>query len=241
MPNRVIRDKILDSDKINALSFPGEVFYRRLMSVVDDFGRFDGRHQVIRSRAYPLRLDSVSEKDIEKWIRECVESGLVEYYWVDGKAYIEMLRFDHAPSFRKRKCDYPNKDGKYETKADYLARMESDNGSGDINSKQLSNPKQADDDHKPKNSYPRNRQELVDQYFLDLPNSEEFNRVASNIGVDKDILKKAIPTFKIKAELEYANFIKFVQHFKNWYVQNNTSAVAATSKTLPGSFFKDKP
>jgi hypothetical protein len=39
MPNRELREGILTSERINALTFPAEVFYRRLMSVVDDFGR----------------------------------------------------------------------------------------------------------------------------------------------------------------------------------------------------------
>jgi hypothetical protein len=39
MPSRLLREGILDSEAVNALSFAAEVFYRRLMSVVDDFGR----------------------------------------------------------------------------------------------------------------------------------------------------------------------------------------------------------
>ncbi len=40
MPNRVIREGILNSQRVNKLTEPAELFYRRLMSVVDDFGRF---------------------------------------------------------------------------------------------------------------------------------------------------------------------------------------------------------
>ena len=38
MPSRVIRDGILESESVNALSWEAELFFRRLMSVVDDFG-----------------------------------------------------------------------------------------------------------------------------------------------------------------------------------------------------------
>ncbi len=39
MPNRIIREGILTSEAVNSLSWEAEVFFRRLLSVVDDFGR----------------------------------------------------------------------------------------------------------------------------------------------------------------------------------------------------------
>jgi hypothetical protein len=88
MPTRLLREGILDSTAVNALSFPAEVFYRRLMSVVDDFGRFDGRAAVLRSRLYPLKVETVREADIPRWIAECEKAGLIALYAVDGKQYI---------------------------------------------------------------------------------------------------------------------------------------------------------
>lgn len=93
MANRVVRAAILESDKVNKLSWAGEVFYRRLMSVLDDFGRCDGRPTILRSKLYPLRVDKVSEPDIVKWISECETAGLVRKYQVDGKDYLEMFNF----------------------------------------------------------------------------------------------------------------------------------------------------
>ncbi|HYH67976.1 MAG TPA: hypothetical protein VD866_24985 [Urbifossiella sp.] len=84
MPSRLLREGILDSTAVNALSFPAEVFYRRLMSVVDDFGRFDGRAAMLRSRLYPLKIETVREADISRWIAECVKAGLIALYAVDG-------------------------------------------------------------------------------------------------------------------------------------------------------------
>lgn len=88
MPVRLLREGILDSEAVNALSFEAEVFYRRLMSVVDDFGRFDGRPVVLRSRLYPLKLDTVAEADVARWAEECGRAGLVELYTVEGKPYV---------------------------------------------------------------------------------------------------------------------------------------------------------
>lgn len=106
MPNRVIRDSILDSEKVNQLSWAGEIFYRRLMSVVDDYGLFDGRPAILRSKLYPLRIDKVSEPDIVKWISECETAELVRKYQVDGKDFIEMVNF--GQTLRTKKAMFPH-------------------------------------------------------------------------------------------------------------------------------------
>lgn len=93
MPNRLLREGILDSDPVNLLSWPEEVFYRRLMSAVDDFGRFDARTAVLKSRLYPLKSDSVRETDIARWIAACVTAGLISLYSTDGRPYLLFKKF----------------------------------------------------------------------------------------------------------------------------------------------------
>lgn len=93
MPNRILREGILSSERIEMLTFPGEVFYRRLMSVVDDYGRYDARPQVLRVSCYPLRVDRVREADISRWIAECEKAGLIVLYTVNGKPYLQMQDF----------------------------------------------------------------------------------------------------------------------------------------------------
>jgi hypothetical protein len=105
MPTRLIREGILDSDAVNSLSWPAEVFYRRLMSVVDDFGRFDGRPSVLRSRLYPLKVDKVREADISRWIAECETAGLIALYAVTGKPYI---LFGKLGEPRAKESKYPS-------------------------------------------------------------------------------------------------------------------------------------
>ncbi len=104
MPSRLLRDGILDSEAVNKLKPPEEVFYRRLMSVVDDFGRFDGRPQVLRGRLYPLRIDDVREADISRWIAACEKAGLIALYSHDGKPYI---LFGKLGSPRAKESKYP--------------------------------------------------------------------------------------------------------------------------------------
>jgi|SRR6185369_10558740 len=93
MPNRIVREDILTSDRVDALSPGAEVFYRRLMSVADDFGRFDARPIMLRGSCYPLRLDKVTDRDVLGWLAECEKAGLVVVYTVGGKQCLEIQRF----------------------------------------------------------------------------------------------------------------------------------------------------
>jgi len=91
MPTRLLRDGIIHSQRVDMLDAPAEVFYRRLMSAVDDHGLFDGRPAIVRSALYPLRIDRVREADIRRWIAECEKAALVVPYTVNGKPYLKML------------------------------------------------------------------------------------------------------------------------------------------------------
>lgn len=91
MPSRIIREGILDSDRVNALDFPAEVFYRRLMSKVDDHGLYDARLEVLKSHLYPVRGARVRETDISRWMAECQKAGLIALYMSAGKPYLQML------------------------------------------------------------------------------------------------------------------------------------------------------
>lgn len=96
MPVRRLREGILASEGVNALDWAAECFYRRLMSVVDDYGCFDGRPAVIRPRCYPLKLDQVREADISRWIAMCVKAGVITLYHVEAKPYVYMPKLGES-------------------------------------------------------------------------------------------------------------------------------------------------
>lgn len=86
MPNRILREGILTSERVASLNWAEEVFFRRLMSVVDDYGRYTANPKLIRAACYPLVVDKVSDADINKWMAKCVEAGLVSVYSVSADA-----------------------------------------------------------------------------------------------------------------------------------------------------------
>lgn len=94
MPTRILRDGILTSERVAKLGWGAEVFYRRLMSVADDHGRYYALPALLRAACYPLHLDKVSDADIGKWLTECVTAALVSVYPAsDGKRYLQILDF----------------------------------------------------------------------------------------------------------------------------------------------------
>ncbi len=93
MPSRIVREGILTSHRVNALTSGAELFYRRLLNVIDDFGRYHGTPTLLRAATFPLKLDKVQDSHIEAWLKECVDAGLVEVFTHDGLPYIEVARF----------------------------------------------------------------------------------------------------------------------------------------------------
>jgi hypothetical protein len=91
MPSRLLREGILTSERIDQLDATAEVFYRRLMSKVDDFGLFDARPAILRSSLFPLRVDRVREADIARWIAACEMAGVIALYVHAGKPYGQMV------------------------------------------------------------------------------------------------------------------------------------------------------
>ena len=88
MPNRIIRESILTSERVDELDPAAEVFYRRLLSKVDDYGRYDARPSILRASLYPLRVDRVREADCTRWIAICEKAGLIALYQHDGKPFL---------------------------------------------------------------------------------------------------------------------------------------------------------
>lgn len=106
MPNRILREGILTSPRMALLSWPAEVFYRRLHSVVDDFGRYYAEPMMLRAACYPRQLNKVTDADVGKWLAETQKAALVSVYAVDGQSYLELL--DFRQQVRAKKSKFPD-------------------------------------------------------------------------------------------------------------------------------------
>lgn len=107
MPNRYIRDGINSSEKVNQLDFSAEVFYRRLILEVDDFGLYSANLTILRSSLYPLKVDSVREEDVSKWLLACEKANLIKTYKVEGKPFLVLLNVTDRPRSKATKWPLP--------------------------------------------------------------------------------------------------------------------------------------
>lgn len=108
MPNRILREGIVTSERVNSLDWDAEVFYRRLMSVIDDFGRYTANAKLLLGTCYALKLDVVSLDDINRWLSECQKADLLRVYEVSGKPFLEVI--DFKQQIRSKESKYPSPD-----------------------------------------------------------------------------------------------------------------------------------
>jgi hypothetical protein len=171
MPNRVVRDGLLSSDQFNALDSDSQMCFVRLLMVVDDYGRFDGRDMAIKSAAYPMsdiRLTVVS-----KMLTDLVDAKMLQRYEVDGRAYISIPKFDQR--LRQKRERYP---APPEFLSDSDSDSDSDSGkhacNGQTDDRQLSDNGQQET-KKPKETVPPTIEE-VRAYCADRKNMVDPQR-----------------------------------------------------------------
>lgn len=94
-----------DSDKVNLLSPHAEVLFYRLMMKADDFGCFYGNVRLIKANCFPLKVDSVRDTDISRWMDELQKAGLIVVYTYEEKNYLRVLNFGQR--LRSKKSKFP--------------------------------------------------------------------------------------------------------------------------------------
>lgn len=109
MPNRIIKESICTSDSIDALTPEEEVFFIRLMVNCDDYGRMDARPDIVRAKCFPLKLEKVKGKDIEKWLKS-LQKELIKIYVVNGRPYLQLVTWDNHQQVRAKKSKFPSPD-----------------------------------------------------------------------------------------------------------------------------------
>lgn len=107
MPNRLLKEGIVDSSAIDNLSAEEEVFFYRLLVVADDYGRMDARLAILKSKCFPLKDHPKLLEKIEGWLQSLVRQELVNRYQVDGKPYLQILKWEQRIRSKEK---YPSSD-----------------------------------------------------------------------------------------------------------------------------------
>jgi hypothetical protein len=118
MPNRLIRPGINDSEAVNSLSESAEVFYRRLLLIVDDYGRFVGNPALLRCSLFALQLDRWPVQKVLDSLTECgnaiITTGdyrgqpLVTVYEFQGQKYVQVNNFGQRIQSKSSKYPPPS-------------------------------------------------------------------------------------------------------------------------------------
>ena len=93
MPSRVVRAEINSSESLSRVSLGADLFFRALITVVDDYGRNDARPAFLKAQCFPLR-DEVDRDLIGEWLHELEGEGCVRVYEVDGRPYLELTGWE---------------------------------------------------------------------------------------------------------------------------------------------------
>ncbi len=96
MPQRFLRPGITTSKRWNRCDWPTQSLYLRLITLVDDYGRYEADPELIRSHAFPFG-DAVGKiiplTTIVRMLRTLADSNLLILYVFNGGEYMQLLRW----------------------------------------------------------------------------------------------------------------------------------------------------
>jgi hypothetical protein len=111
MPQRFLRPGITTSQRFNSVPYQAQTFFVRLLTLVDDFGRYDGDFRLLRSHVFPLGAPDGKDipiKEIERCCELLTTAGLVMFYRRDGYQYLQLYRWNERA--RAEKSRFPDFD-----------------------------------------------------------------------------------------------------------------------------------
>lgn len=106
MPQRFLKPGIRTSRRLAECSRPARLLYVYLITLVDDWGRYDGDPVLLKSECFPYD-DDVRLPDFEAWLESLIEAETLLHYQVDGKWYIQILRWTERTRGKSSKFPDP--------------------------------------------------------------------------------------------------------------------------------------
>jgi len=110
--DRMIYAGLVTSDLKRRHRLPVREFYRDLLHVCDDHGRFEADAALLRAVLYAPILDRVSERDVEGYLQQLAaqKHGDIKLYTVRGRGYGKVTKWRQL-ALRKLVGDYPDEPG----------------------------------------------------------------------------------------------------------------------------------
>lgn len=79
----------------------------RLITLVDDYGRYEADPMLLKSHAFPLRED-IRAPQVQKLCEELSANQLAVFYKTDGKEYVQLLKWQERPRSGSRYPAFDN-------------------------------------------------------------------------------------------------------------------------------------
>lgn len=105
MPDRIIRDELLTSERYWNVSDEAKLLYIHLLISADDTARYTGKNFSLRTRCFPGR--SMESNRMETLLTELVDQDLIRLYEVDKERFVFIPRFKQRLRFINSKYPEP--------------------------------------------------------------------------------------------------------------------------------------
>lgn len=109
MPIRFLRPGIVTSRRINSCSWMAQSLFTRLITVADDYGRYEADALQLARVLFPMgdpKGRAVPEKTVEALLEELASLKAIALYTHEGKRYLQMMRWQDGVR-SKSKCPRP--------------------------------------------------------------------------------------------------------------------------------------
>ena len=180
MPNRIIKESICSSEKVNSLTDFEFRLWIGLITQADDLGRGDARPAIIKGRVFPLR-DRTSLKDIDAAVHGLAAKGCISLYTVGGKSYFWFPTWSEHQRVRNCKVKYPGPE-----ESDDPPQVAA--SCGELRPESESNPN-PNPNPNPKQNPTRTRDAAFDTFWAAYPRKvgkdaarKAFSRVSTDLG-----------------------------------------------------------
>lgn len=106
MPNRMLKESIRTSKKVNQVSDFDFRVWAYLITYVDDFGRGSADPELLKGLVFPRRK-GITESQIVKALANLASIGMVVLYESDGEPFFYFPNWDKHQQIRAKKSRFP--------------------------------------------------------------------------------------------------------------------------------------
>jgi hypothetical protein len=114
MPQRFLRPGLRTSERWNSVSRDAQALYIAILTLVDDYGRYDGRPSVLCGDAFSVWNEKnptarINPQETAALCCELQNSQLIHFYEVEGKKCLQMIQWEErVRDGAKEKWPKPN-------------------------------------------------------------------------------------------------------------------------------------